>query len=364
MRTGPAAAGRAGAPGGARRPWRARRGPALLLAGALLALAGAAAAVAPAGGRAQDAPAAAGAPGGGAGTPAADGTADTIGPVAERERCAGGRDPAESYRAERVAGDAVRRIRERGEGGQLIVGIDQNSYLWGYRSPETGDIVGFDLDLVRAIAEDLLGTDAPDAVTYLAIPTDQREDAIRDGQVDMVVRAMSITCDRWEQVAFSTAYFDTGQQLLVPRNSPVTGYDASLTGARVCSAAGSTAAGLLEREDFGAELVPAPNHLDCLVLVQLGEADALMTDSALAAGHVAQDPSMRLVGEPLTQESYGVAMNLADVDLVRWVNAVLEDYREGGADSRWAQSADRWLQGYLYPEDAPPPAPPRPRYLD
>ena len=78
-----------------------------------------------------------------------------------------------------------------------------------------------------------------------------------------------------------------------------------------------------------------PNQLDCLVRLQLGEADAMVTDNALAAGQAAQDPSVELMGEPFTDEPYGVAMNLEDEDLVRRVNKVLEDYREGGADSPW-----------------------------
>ncbi|WP_326599018.1 glutamate ABC transporter substrate-binding protein [Streptomyces sp. NBC_01803] len=289
--------------------------------------------------------------------------ADDRAPSAARERCADGRDPAESFPPGRVRGAAVEEIQER---GQLVVGIDQNSYLWGYRSPQTGDIVGFDIDLVMAIAEDLLGPD-PD-VRFLAIPTDQRIPAVQDGTVDMVVRTMSITCERWQDVAFSTAYFETGQQLLVPANSSIQGFDESLDGMRVCSANGSTASKRLESESHGADLVGADNHLDCLVRVQLGLADALMTDSALAAGHVAQDPSMRLADDPLTQESYGVAMNLANTDLVSWVNAVLEDYREPGPDgtrSEWRQSYDRWLARYLYDEETdPPPAPPRPQYRD
>ncbi|WP_053170776.1 glutamate ABC transporter substrate-binding protein [Streptomyces sp. SBT349] len=288
---------------------------------------------------------------------------DDVRSVAERERCGDGEDEwdaAASLPADRVAGPAVDEIQER---GQLVVGIDQNSYLWGYRSPENGEIVGFDIDLVEAIAEDLLNTPDPN-VKFLAIPTSERENAIRNGDVDMVVRTMSITCERWEKVAFSTAYFETGQQLLVPRNSSIEGFDASLEGMKVCSAEGSTAEDLLREQTHGAELVPAPNHLDCLVRVQLGEADALMTDSALAAGHVAQDPSMRLVGEPLTEESYGVAMNLANTDLVAWVNAVLEDYRDGGTQSRWTAAAEARLEGYLYPEDDPPPAPPEPLYRD
>lgn len=283
-------------------------------------------------------------------------------PLAAREVCEDGRDPAESWRASREAGEAVRRIQDR---GRLIVGVDQNSYLWGYRVPDTGQIVGFDIDLVRAIAEDLLGSDPQ--IVFKAVPTDQRIPLLQSGQVDMVVRTMSITCKRWEDVAFSTAYFEAGQQLLVPRaGTRISGFDASLSGTKVCAATGSTAQELLESKEaeaLGPELIYRDNHLDCLVLMQLGEADALMTDSALAAGHAAQDPSMHLIGEPLTEEPYGVAMNREDEDLVRRVNSVLEDFRGGDAGtSAWRQSYEEWLAGYL-PEDAGP-EPPQPLYRD
>jgi polar amino acid transport system substrate-binding protein len=257
----------------------------------------------------------------------------------------------------------VRRIREA---GRLVVGIDQNSYLWGYRTPD-GSLAGFDIDLVRAIATDLLGPDPE--IVYRAIPTGQRIDALRERDVDLVVRTMSITCRRLAEIAFSTAYFETGQQLVVPGDSPIRAYDDTLAGRRVCSADGSTARTWLEHDPRGAELVPAANHLDCLVLLQLGEVDALMTDGALAAGHLAQDPSLRLAGEPLTTESYGVAVNIADTDLVRWVNAVLDDYRAGGTGSDWRRAYDAWLAPYLTTrtdDDASPaaPAPPQPLYRD
>ncbi len=278
--------------------------------------------------------------------------------MAERETCDDGRDPAESYRPSTADGEAVRRIQENGE---LVVGVDQNSYLWGFRAADTGDIVGFDIDLSRAIAEALLGEDA--RIVYKAIPTAEREKLIAAREVDMVVRTVSITCARWDSVAFSTGYFRTGQQLLAPRDSPIEGFDASLDGARVCGGEDTTAQALLEREGrgLGAELVTAASHLDCLVLIQLGEADALMTDGALAAGHAAQDPAMRLVGEPLTEEYYGVAMHPEDVDLVRRVNAVLAGFTDGGAGGAWRQSYDEWLAEHM---DEASPEPPDARYRD
>ncbi|RKN37663.1 glutamate ABC transporter substrate-binding protein [Streptomyces hoynatensis] len=356
----PGAAG-AGAPGGGpggrggRRRVRLPRGRGLLLAAAALVLAGTTLVAAlPGGGAAAGAGSAAG-----QAAPAGQVSSGDDLPLAGPQLC-DGRPVDASLPPARDPGDAVAAIRAR---NQLRVGIDLNSYLWGYREPDSTRIVGFDIDLVQAIAEDLLGEN-PDIV-YLAIPTAQRTQAIQEGTVDMVVRSMSITCDRWQDVAFSTAYFETGQQLEVPRNSSITGFDESLDGARVCSAAGSTASRLLQEQSHGAQLITQPNHLDCLVQVQLGLADALMTDTALAAGHLAQDPSMRLVGQRLTDESYGVAMNLANTDLVAWVNAVLEDYRAGGEDSQWRQSFDRWLAPYLYDgRRDPPPTPPEPEYLE
>ncbi|MBW1601139.1 glutamate ABC transporter substrate-binding protein [Streptomyces sp. JJ66] len=280
------------------------------------------------------------------------------------ERCADGSPVAASLRPSDASGAAVRRVKER---GKLIVGVDQNSYLWGYRDPHTGAIDGFDIDLVKAIARDLLGEDP--AIVYRTIPTDQRVPALRERRVDMVVRTMTVTCDRRADVAFSTAYFEAGQQVLAPRASKITGYDASLEGRTVCTARGSTGQSALEADAHGAEVLLVPNQLDCLVRLQLGEVDAVVTDNALAAGQAAQDPTVGLVGEAFTTESYGVAMNLADEDLVRRVNAVLNDFRSGdsdgsddsgdsdGEDSAWRASYDRWLADVMPDRKPNPPAP-------
>lgn len=274
----------------------------------------------------------------------------------EREVCEDGSDPAASLTASGTAGEAVNRITDR---GQLIVGVDQNSYRWSYRKPQTDEPEGFDIDLVETIAEDLLGPQA--RIRYKMIPTDQRIKAIENHDVDMVVRTMTATCERVKEVAFSTAYFEAGQQVLVPSRSRVTGYNSSLKDETVCTARGSTGASQLAKKSFGAKVKTVPNQLDCLVLLQLGKADAVVTDNALAAGQAAQDPSVQLVGEPFTVEPYGVAMNLEDEDLVRRVNQVLEDFREGGESSGWRQAYDQWL-GDVLEEEAP--NPPDPLYRD
>jgi polar amino acid transport system substrate-binding protein len=261
--------------------------------------------------------------------------------------------PEASLRPSSAAGPAVRRIQQR---GYLTVGVDQDSYLWGYRDTSTGQIVGFDIDLVKAIAANILGPNPK--IVYKTVPTDQRIPAIQHHEVDMVIRTMSITCDRLSQVAFSTAYFKAGQQLLVPKTgTTITGFNDSLRGKTVCTAAGSTGQGLLQHDSHGARVVALANQIDCLVRLQLNQVDAVLTDNALAAGQAAQDPTVHLIGSPLTDEPYGVAMNLSDTDLVRRVNAVLNSYRTSGA---WMSAYHKWLEHDLPGISGPP----QPLYKD
>ncbi|THA48621.1 glutamate ABC transporter substrate-binding protein [Streptomyces sp. A1136] len=270
-----------------------------------------------------------------------------LAPAVPADTC---QDPEAGLRPSGVDGPTVERIRKA---GKLVAGVDQNSFKWGYRKPD-GHLDGFDIALVKAIAKDILGDE--NAVIYRAIPTSQRIPALKENRVDIVVRAMTINCKRLEDVAFSTAYFEAGQQVLAPKGSPITGYDTSLNGRRICTATGSTAEAALKSQPYGAVPVSVANQLDCLVRLQLGEVDGIITDNALAAGQAAQDPSVQLVGSPFTREFYGVAMNKDASDLVRRVNKVLEDYRAGGNDSPWMQAYRTHLAAVL-PNITAPPAP-------
>ncbi|MCX4908626.1 glutamate ABC transporter substrate-binding protein [Streptomyces sp. NBC_00878] len=255
-------------------------------------------------------------------------------------------------------GATVQKIKVK---GYLTVGVDQNSYRFGYRDPNStstsAQLEGFDIDLVHAIADQIVGK-KKNNVHFQAIPTSERIRAIQEGKVDMVVRTMTINCKRLEDVAFSSPYFETGQQVLAPKKSDITGYDKSLAGKRICSASGSIALEKLEA-DLESGVIPksadistiVPNQLDCLVRLQLGEVDAVVTDGALAASQAAQDPTVQLKGEPFTDEYYGVAMNKKAPDLIRRVNQILVDYRK--AD--WQKSYNTWLAGTLGESGGPPP---------
>ncbi|GAA3750699.1 glutamate ABC transporter substrate-binding protein [Streptomyces tremellae] len=291
------------------------------------------------------------------------------------EKCPSTGQPAEASVPASTAGgptlDAM--LARKGDQRTLVVGVDQNSYRWGYLNPATDQFEGFDIDLAHAIAKNIFG-DA-DAVTFKPVSTAERTTALANGSVDLVVRTMTIACNRLDQAEFSTAYFTAGQQVLAPRDgSGITGYNESLSGKRVCTATGSTAVQELEKANpyhvvfwdrsngkgynphhVDADDLSVANQLDCLVRLQLGLVDAVITDNALAAAQAAQDPAVELKGKkPFTTEYYGVAAKPGADDLVARVNSVLEQYRSGGAASPWRRSYDKWLKAELGPSAGPP----------
>jgi polar amino acid transport system substrate-binding protein len=243
-----------------------------------------------------------------------------------------------------TSGPTMAAIRER---GALVVGVSADTLLMGSRNPFSGKIEGFDIDVARQIADAILGD--PDKIRFRVITSGDRETVLQGHEVDIVTRAFTINCDRWENIAFSAEYYHSGQKLLVPANSKVAGID-DLAGQRVCAPEGTTTLERLEEWE-GVEAVPAATHTTCLVLFQQGAVDAITGDDTVLAGFAAQDPYAKVVGDAVSDEPYGVGIPADQPDMVRFVNGVLEGMVAGG---QWAKSYDRWLGDALGPAPAAP----------
>lgn len=248
------------------------------------------------------------------------------------------------------AGTAMAKIAER---QRLIVGIDQNAYLTSYRDPVTGQVVGFEIDLAREIARALLGN--PDAIQWRAITTADRIPVLQRREVDMVIRTMTSTCERMQQVAFSTEYLTSGQRLLVNRGSGIKDF-ADLAGRKVCATRGSTSIVTIMNQPSKPVPVATDSTLDCLVMLQQGQVDAVSTVDVLLLGLAAQDPGTEVVGARISDEPSAVAMPLDTPELVRFVNGVLDRIR---ADGTWTKIYSTWFGKY-----GPVPAAPPAKYRD
>ena len=244
-------------------------------------------------------------------------------------------------------GSTMAKIKER---GKLIAGVDQTTYLFGFRNPTTGNLEGFDIDMVNEIARSIFGS--PEGrVQFRALTSGQREDVLKEHQVDIVVRTYSITCSRKKSVQFSSVYYKAGQRILVTKESKVTKL-ADLTGKRVCAAKKSTSAAKIATDPSKPVPVSVDNWSDCLVMLQQGQVDAVSTDDTILAGMAAQDPTLKVVGDQFTEENYGIGVPKDNEDMVRYVNAVLDKIR--GSDA-WQNSYRRWVEPSLGPASPPSP---------
>ncbi|MGW5050987.1 glutamate ABC transporter substrate-binding protein [Actinokineospora sp. NPDC004072] len=247
-------------------------------------------------------------------------------------------------------GSTMQKILKR---GRLIAGVDQNTYLFGFRDPTTNALEGFDIDRAREIAAAIFGD--PNKVQFRVLTSAQRVDALKNGDVDVVVRTMTATCARWDEINFSAIYYVAAQRLLVDKSSEITDIN-QLGGQRVCAAKGSTSLARMREFPSPPELVAVDNWSDCLVLMQQGQVVGVSTDDTILAGMVAQDPNLKMVGKRIHEEPYGIGIPKQNEDMVRFVNAVLAKSIESGA---WQRSWDRWLA-----QAGDRPTPPTLRYRD
>ena len=245
---------------------------------------------------------------------------------------------------------AVANIRAR---GRLIVGLDIGSNLFSFRDPISGEIVGFDVDIAGEVARDIFGN--PSQVEYRILSSAERITALQKGDVDAVVKTMTITCDRRKLVNFSTVYLDAAQRILAPRDSPIT-KPADLSGKRVCVAKGTTSLQRIREIAPPPIVVEVVNWADCLVTLQQRQVDAVSTDDSILAGLVSQDPYLHIVGPNMDTQPYGIGVQLDNTGLVRFVNGTLERLRRDGT---WNTLYRKWLTVL-----GPAPAPPNPRYVD
>ena len=242
---------------------------------------------------------------------------------------------------------------------RLIAGVSSDTLLLGARNPLTGQIEGFDIEMLKAVSKAIFGD--PNKIEFRVITTAQRIPALQTpvdkGGVDIVARAMTMNCARWEQIDFSTQYYLAGQKVLVAKGATVNGLPvkemADLKGQKVCAPNGSTSIKKL-KTFTGLIPVGSDTHTGCLVLFQQGTVDAITGDDTILAGLAAQDPYAVVVKAPaFTQEPYALGIAKTHPEFVKFVNGVLQQMR---TDGQWTTAYNTWLKAALGPAPAPPAA--------
>ncbi|WP_298888188.1 transporter substrate-binding domain-containing protein [uncultured Serinicoccus sp.] len=193
---------------------------------------------------------------------------------------------------------------------------------------EGGDPTGMDVDVAKAVAEELGYTE--DQIEWTEAISAQREDLLESDQVDMIFATYSITDERKERVQFAGPYFVAGQDLLVPTDSDIEGPD-SMGDAILCSVTGSTSAARVN-EEYGVALQEYGSYSECMEAMASGQIGALTTDDTILAGFAAQEEyagQFRVVGNTFSEENYGVGLP-QDSDRCEEINEILNGLWEDG----------------------------------
>ena len=213
----------------------------------------------------------------------------------------------------------------------ITVGIKYDQPGLGYREGDN-DPTGFDVDVAKAVLSEM-GYEE-DQIEWEETPTPQRENMLENGQVDMIFATYSITEERAERVDFAGPYFMAGQDILVRADEEdITGPE-DLNGRNLCSVSGSTPAqNIKDMYADEVELVEQDGYTECLTFLQSGQVDAVTTDDIILAGLAAADEyadEFKVVGNPFSEEPYGVGLPQDSDDTCKTVNDAIETLRDDG----------------------------------
>jgi glutamate transport system substrate-binding protein len=252
--------------------------------------------------------------------------------------------------AEDVSFDAGTTMAELNEAGKITIGTKYDQPGFGLLNPD-GVPEGFDVEIAKIVAGEL-GIAAED-ITWTETVSANREPFIQNGQVDIVVATYTINDTRKQVVDFAGPYYEAGQDIMVAKGNPesIAGPD-DLAGKTVCSVEGSTPAQNIRDNYPEANLVTYDVYSKCADDLANGNVQAVTTDNVILTGLVAGNPEgFELVGNPFTEEPYGIGLPKGDDEFRTFINDVLEETFEYG---RWAESWDR-TAGAITGEEAPEP---------
>lgn len=240
--------------------------------------------------------------------------------------------------ADFAEGSTMARLADAGE---ITIGTKFDQPLFGLANPD-GVPEGFDAEIGKLVAAKL-GIQ-PENITWTETVSANREPFIQNGQVDLVIATYTINDDRKKVVSFAGPYYTAGQDLLVLDGNPE-GIESAddLAGKKVCTVSGSTSEKNVAA--YTTDILATDTYSNCLEPLRTGAVSAVTTDNVILAGLADQNEGeFEVVGEPFTEEPYGIGLALDDTDFRMFVNDTLQEAEDDGTwDELWEKTAGKVL---------------------
>jgi len=211
--------------------------------------------------------------------------------------------------------------------GKVVVGVSDTTPPFSFKKPGESIVVGYDLDLVHAVAK-RLGV----AVETVSLSSAERVPLLQQGKVDFVATSMTRTPERLKDIDFSYIYFVTPHAVVVKKSSGITSVH-QLAGKKASSASTSTAGGNLKEVVPSVEIVYVRDYAVAFAMVKDGKVDAFPTDESVLRAIVQQDgrPDDYLLLPDFTKaRNVGFALKKDEPRLKEAINRALLDVEASG----------------------------------
>ena len=214
------------------------------------------------------------------------------------------------------------------EEGKLTVAAELGFAPFEYMDESTGEPVGFDVDLIKAVAEKL-GLEA----SYLP---NQKFDTLvplvkQGGKCDVAIAGITITDERREEVEFSDPYLDSNQAIVVKKDSGETEESLNAAGKKVACQSGTTGDEWITENLASAERMPLDDVTAALTSVSTGLHDAMVIDLPVASWMLTKSFSdLEVAKEIPTGEQYGIAVSQENAGLAVAISSALQAMEADG----------------------------------
>lgn len=202
---------------------------------------------------------------------------------------------------------------------------------------EGGEHVGFDMDIVNSIADEV-GFEITLEVTNFdgIIP------GLQTGSFDVAIAGITITDERKGAVDFTSPYYKSGTRIGVPvDNTDITSVE-DLEGKTVASRLGSAPLDYLAENVPGAKALPFEQLDQMYLAVEGGTADALLYDAPNVEYYISTtgEDKLKAVGDLYEAQEYGIAVSKDNEALVEAMNQALANMID---DGRYAEIYEEWF---------------------
>lgn len=212
----------------------------------------------------------------------------------------------------------------------LILGCDIEFAPMAYK--EDGEIVGFDIDLAKAVIEDKMGMN----LEIQAIDWNSKEAELDTGKIDIVWNGLTITEKRLKEMNITQPYMENRQVIVVPEGSDIKS-SADLEGKRVAMQKESTAVIAYNDAGISATATELKDNVLCLDELASGRQDAVIMDSVVAEYYLSKNPDRYpfvILEESLADELYGIAVKKGNDDLLQKIEDALKECIEDGTAAK------------------------------